>query len=69
MIDAAHHIKVMEEEVDKVHKVSMYLIEKYKNELIEEFKDKVTPKEDFSRQEFLMAFRRIPVRQCMKVIL
>ncbi|MBR6081226.1 MAG: hypothetical protein IKP60_13875 [Treponema sp.] len=47
MIDAAHHIKVMEEEIDKVHKVSMYLIGKYKKDLIEEFKVKVTSKEDF----------------------
>ena len=47
MIDAAHHIKIMEEETDKVHKVSMYLIGKYKKELIEEFKVKVTSKEDF----------------------
>lgn len=47
MIDAAHHIKTMEEEIDKVQKVSMYLIGKYKKELIEEFKVKVTSKEDF----------------------
>ncbi|MBR7080698.1 MAG: hypothetical protein IKI40_09295 [Treponema sp.] len=47
MIDAAHHIKVMEEEIDKVQKVSMYLIGKYKKELIEEFKVKITSKEDF----------------------
>ena len=47
MIDAAHHIKVMEEEIDKVQKVSMYLIGKYKKELIEEFKVKITARDDF----------------------
>ena len=47
MIEVAYRIKNMEEEMDKVYKASMYIIGKYKKELIEEFKIKVTPKEDF----------------------
>lgn len=49
LIEVAHRMRIMEEEMDKVYKASMYLIGKYKKELIDEFKVKVTPKEDFSK--------------------
>lgn len=40
------------EEVDRVYKASMYIIGKYKKELIEEFKVNVPSKDEFFNHEF-----------------
>lgn len=53
MIEIASRMKTMEEEVDRVYKASMYIIGKYKKELIEEFKVNVPSKDEFFNHEFL----------------
>lgn len=52
IIEIASRMKTMEEEVDRVYKASMYIIGKYKKELIEEFKVNVPSKDEFFNHEF-----------------
>ena len=54
IIEIASRMKTMEEEVDRVYKAAMYIIGKYKNELIEEFKVKIPSKDEvFNNESFV----------------
>mgnify|MGYP006916038594 CR=1 FL=1 len=53
LLEAAHNIRNMEEQIDKVYKVSMYIIRKYGDELQKDFKAKIMSKEDFMKQKIL----------------
>ena len=50
LLEAAHCIRNMEEHIDKVYKVSMYLIQKYHDELQKEFEADIISEDEYIKQ-------------------